>query len=132
MNLLKSIILLLVFISANSLACEKFRIPIEVINRYQTESNFDRGTRYLILAPLEFEGWRLSSGTYRNGNNQIPMSFHLDPEHEGKGIIFLTLDKHFIKDSKVLISYKPIEKNDENGTKSLALCLHVEEVSFGI
>jgi len=132
MSLFRKIAFLLMLSPIAAIACDKFKIPVEVINEHQVEPTYERGAGFLILAPLEFEGWKLSGGSYKNGNNQIPMQFYIDPEHEGKGVMYLKLDQHFIKDSKVLVSYTPVEKIDENGVSSIALCLHTEEVSFDI
>ena len=132
MSIFRSIVFLIMFGPITVFACDKLKIPIEVINEYQVKPTYERSAGFLILAPLEFKGWKLSGGSYQNGNNQIPMQFYLDPEHEGKGVMYLKLDQHFIKDTKVLVSFTPQEKIDENGESWLALCLHTEEVSFDI
>jgi hypothetical protein len=125
---LRAMLAALLLNSSVVLACDEFKIPFEVV----TEA--DRGTsvRYRVEAPLEYGGWKLSGGVYQFSGTRISMYLYTGSEFEGMGVFFVELDKKNIEESKAEIIYTPMEKIDENGVKSVSLCVYSQEVKFGI
>ena len=116
------------------LACDKVKIPIELRNEGGVKPTKEKAVSYEVRAPIEYKGWKISGAVFQAGKSMLPLAMVRDYENGPKiGLFFVRLTKDFVEKGKVVVSYTPVPKTDENGQViAVAPCLHTQEIKFGI
>ncbi len=114
-------------------ACETLIVPIEIVNPYNNTPRENSESIRLIVAPIEYDGWKLNGASYYQNKNIIPLGHYEDSKkYPGKAIFeFLgTLDLY--TDSYIVAVYTPLAVKHKDGSLTFNACLHTQRVDWNI